>query len=57
MKKTIRILLILTFFILMFISSGCGGATYVGVGIGVPGAWGPYGPYGGYPPVIIGRPY
>ena len=57
MKKLHKILIALVFLVIIIISEGCGGATYVGVGIGVPGAWGPYGPYGGYPPVIIGRPY
>jgi len=59
MKKFIKVLLIITSFLLLMSISGCGGAGQVSVGVGVgvyyPGGWGGYGGYGGYyPPVGIG---
>jgi len=54
-KNIIRIFLLLIILLSLFLPLGCGGATYVGVGISVPGAWGPYGGHGGT--VVVGRPY
>jgi len=55
MKNIIRIFLLLLILLSLLLPLGCGGATYVGVGISVPGAWGPYGGHGGT--VVVGRPY
>jgi len=56
--KKIKSLIVLALLLLslMFIHN-CGGAGHVTVGVGVyvPGAWGPYGG-GYYPPVGIGYP-
>ena len=60
--KRIKSIIVLALLLLslIFINS-CGGSGHVTVGVGVyvPGAWGPYGGgYGGgyYPPVGIGYP-
>ncbi len=60
MKKIVKILMLVISLFLLLSISGCGGATYVGVGVSYPGAWGygPYsGPYGGYGGGWVGRPY
>ena len=59
MKKFVKILMLIISLFLLLSISGCG-ATYVGVGVSYPGAWGygPYGgPYGGYGGGWVGRPY
>jgi len=59
MKNKIKILIAVVLLGLVVAFEGCGGATYVGVGVHVPGAWGGYGGYGGYGPHggRIGSPY
>ncbi len=52
-KKIILILLLLSLF--FFVNSCGAGHVTVGVGVYVPGAWGPYGGY--YPPVGVGIGY
>ncbi len=59
--KRIKSIIVLALLLLslIFISNCGGGHVTVGVGVYVPGAWGPYGGgYGGgyYPPVGIGYP-
>lgn len=57
--KSIIVLALLLLSLMFIHSCGSGGHVTVGVGVYVPGAWGPYGGgYGGgyYPPVGIGYP-
>jgi hypothetical protein len=44
MKTFLKISVIMLIFLACFVIPGCGPATHVsvGVGVGVPGAWGPY---------------
>ena len=60
MRKIKSIIVLALLLLALTFIHNCGGAGHVTVGVGVyvPGAWGPYGGYGGgyYPPVGIGYP-